>query len=295
MFPNPKSSLLSGTAIMIHNKSSFNLKSAAIYFSLGLSVLPALSVGVEAQTLNISQGKSQPILISQFKAPSVGAPPKTSGGGTRSGSICTTNDERPAPLTLTKIMPLTTSDNPVFLVYVPQNTAKKGEFVLKDDQGDDVYRFDVTLPKGSGLVKVQYDYQGALKKYEADLKKYQAQVKKNRNAIKPEAPEQPKLETGKLYNWYFSLVCKPKDRREDVFIQGFVQKAAPISGIDKLQGLPKAKAYATNGIWQEAVSSLADLVANPPSTKDKTVVESEWKKLLESVGLTQFVDKKIAK
>ncbi|HEY9703643.1 MAG TPA: DUF928 domain-containing protein [Allocoleopsis sp.] len=279
---------------MSNNKSSFNLKNAAIYFSLGLSILPTLSVGVEAQTLNIGQGKSQPILISQFKAPSVGAPPTTSGGGTRA-RICTTNQERPDPVTLTKIMPLTTSDTPAFLVYLPENTAKKGEFVLKDAQGDDVYRFDVTLPKSPGLFKVQYDYQNALKKYEADLKKYQSLVRKNRNAIKPEKPEEPKLEAGKLYNWYFSLVCKPNDRREDVLIQGFVQKAQPISNIDKLQGLPKAKAYANNGIWQEAVSNLADLVANPPSAKDKSVVESEWKKLLESVGLTQFVDKKIAK
>jgi len=279
---------------MIPNKSSFNLKTAAISFSLGLSVLPTLSVGVEAQTLNIGQKKSQPILISQFKAPNAGVPPTTSGGGSRA-SICTTNDERPAPLTLTKIMPLTTSDNPVFLVYVPKNTAKKGEFVLKNESGDDVYRFDVNLPKSSGLVKVQYDYQGALKQYEADLKKYQTLVKRNPTAIKPEKPEVPKLETGKLYNWYFSLVCKPKDRREDVFVQGYVQKTQPVSGIDKLQGIPKAKAYANNGIWQEAVSNLADLVANPPSAKDKPVVESEWKKLLESVGLTKFVDKKIAK
>lgn len=283
---------------MSNNKSSFNLKRAAIYFSLGLSILPTLSVGVEAQTLNIGQGKSQPILISQFKAPSVGAPPTTSGGGTRA-RICTSNQERPDPVTLTKIMPLTTSDNPVFLVYLPENTAKKGEFVLKNEAGDDVYRFDVTLPKSSGLVKVQYDYQSALKKYEADLKKYQALIKRNpkaiATAIKPEKPEQPKLETGKLYNWMFSLVCKPTDRREDVLTQGYVQKVQPISGIEKLQGLPKAKAYANNGIWQEAVSSFADLVANPPSAKDKSAVESEWKKLLESVGLTQFVDKKIAK
>ncbi len=283
---------------MIPNKSSFNLKTAAISFSLGLSVLPTLSVGVEAQTLNIGQNKSQPILISQFKAPNAGVPPKTSGGGTRA-RICTSNQERPDPLTLTKIMPLTTSDNPVFLVYVPENTAVKGEFVLKDNTGtgDDVYRFDVTVPQKGGLVKLQYDYQGALKKYEADMKKYQALIKRNPKAIavKPEKPEQPKLETGKLYNWMFSLVCKPKDRREDVLTQGFVQKVQPISSIEKLQGIPKAKAYANNGIWQEAVSNLADLVANPPSVKDKPVVESEWKKLLESVGLTQFVDKKIAK
>jgi Domain of Unknown Function (DUF928) len=245
---------------MIINSSWLNLKKIGLSFSLGVALIPSVSPVVLAQ--NLHRETSKPIKISQlFKAPKVGQPPSTSGGGTRSGSICTQNDQRPIAVTLQNIMPLTVTDEPTLLVYVPKNTALKSEFVLKNDLEDDVYRTqDIKLPKNGGLVKI----------------KLPKTVTQDRQILNT-------LEEGKTYHWYFGLVCKT-DRREDVLVQGFLQKVQPnndLQNIQKLSDQQQVLTFANNGIWTDAVSTLAYLLDKPNNSQNQKEIEKIWSQLIK--------------
>lgn len=245
---------------MIINSSWLNIKKIGLSFSLGIALIPSISSMVVAQ--NLHRETSKPIKISQlFKAPKVGQPPSTSGGGTRSGSICTQNDQRPIAVTLQNIMPLTVTDEPTLLVYVPKNTAIGGEFVLKSQAEDDIYRTkNIKLPENGGLVKIKLP-----------------------KTVKQDQQELKTLEDGKTYHWYFGLICK-SDRREDVLVQGFLQKVQPtndLQNIQKLSDQQQVLTLANNGIWTDAVSTLAYSLDKSNDVKNKEEIEKMWSQLIK--------------
>ena len=85
------------------------------------------------------------IISLQFpKAVDRGAPKATSGAGTR-GKSCLLANEHLIALTPTQES-TTVSANPTFFVYIPKSQAEKGDFVLVDGKGKDVYVSTIDLP-----------------------------------------------------------------------------------------------------------------------------------------------------
>ena len=164
-------------------------------------------------------------------------------------------------LSLTPLMPQdnhfgqTVSPYPTFYWYVPEVTAQAAEFVLMDEGDNEVYtvKFQLQPTDQGGLISLSLPERAGL------------------------AP----LEMGQNYHWYFSLLCDEFDRGTDIFTDGWVRRV-PEPDVP----LVTANDYAQAGIWFEAL----ELLAEEQRLESNGVLNPEWRSLLESVGLAEFVE-----
>lgn len=185
-----------------------------------------------------------------------GAPTRTAGGGTRGDEeqFCT---DGKTPLTAfmptRKNVGITTASNPTFLFYIPKTTAKVAEFVLVTEGGEDIYITNFNLPENSGIVQF-------------------------------ELPENIALQPNQYNQWQLALICNPKDRSDDEFIQGFIQRtelSEPVKQrLETADLVEQAEIYAQEKVWNETIQIMAQLRDSQPAA---------WKELLKSVGLEKFV------
>jgi len=166
-------------------------------------------------------------------------------------------------LSLTPLVPKnkigrTLSDYPTFFFYLPQTHAELAEFILEDENGNQIYQQDLTIKNLSGVIGVS--------------------IPANTNL--------PPLEVGKSYTWLFLLVCDPEDRSSDQLERGIVRRVEVSANIlrelENADPRQKTFIYAQNGIWQDALSNLAAARrANP----NALVFQTDWESLLDSVTL----------
>ncbi|NEQ23043.1 MAG: DUF928 domain-containing protein, partial [Microcoleus sp. SIO2G3] len=133
-----------------------------------------------------------------FDPPGDGKPDNTAGGASRDSGQCLQDAIASQP-TITPLMPtsnrgLTAVERPTFFVYVPQTSAQKAFFTLKDK--DESYYYQVTLPilGTAGIVSV---------KLPADA---------------------PALEIGKSYQWSFVTICGESLAVDDPRVEGQIQR-----------------------------------------------------------------------
>jgi hypothetical protein len=254
------------------NLQNFQVSKAFLSFALtlDLGIIFFLPIQASAALSRVSQQEElRPgvVMVAEYIPPrGLGAPP-AAGGATRSGS-CPAVKENKGPL-LTALMPvsaetqlgLTVAAYPQFFVYVPETSAQTAEFVLKDENENDVYRTTFPISSQAGITSVSLP--------------------------KTVAP----LEIGKNYHWYVSIVCNPKNRRHDAFVDGWTRRielsATLASELEKATPRDRADLYGKAGIWHEAISTLAQLRGEAPNDAK---LAAEWKKLLESAGLKQIAD-----
>ena len=163
------------------------------------------------------------------------------------------------PVTEKYIWGLTVAEHPTFWFFVPQ--AHSGqvtvEFVVQDETDNYLYRTTFTMPiTKAGVVKIS-------------------------------VPSTTKsLEIGKSYKWTFSIYCAPEKPSAYVFVQGSVQRVALNSAfegqLEAATPMEWVSFYANNGIWHEALTTLAELRRAKPSD---TKIAASWTKLLEQVEL----------
>lgn len=194
-----------------------------------------------------------------------GRPGRRAGGGSR--SPCPSKD-----IPLNALIPVTNSGktvaaHPTFWVYVPYSPQEvnAGEFVLQDENYNDVYRTPVTLPKTPGLVSLN---------------------------IPPR--EQP-LEINKWYFWSFKIYCQPQKLSAPVFVEGWVQRIAPTPELERQLKATATRdyfVYANNGIWYDAIARLAELRRDRPPNAMR---DRDWTQLLSlrGIGLERLNQKPI--
>ncbi|MCT7951057.1 DUF928 domain-containing protein [Ancylothrix sp. C2] len=204
---------------------------------------------------------SQRLISIKFPPPSGrGSPARTAGGGTRNGDVKCTEGKIP----LTALMPtrqnvgITVSPNPTFFIYVPQTTAKQGQFVVVDDEGNDIYVDEFDIPSQPGILQINL-------------------------------PDTVSLETGKYNTWMFSLTCNAENRAEDEFVQGLIQRTElSAEAQNNLENattpVEKAEIYAEAKIWNETLVNLAPMRNSYPES---------WQELLQSVGLENLVSEPV--
>jgi hypothetical protein len=155
----------------------------------------------------------------------------------------------------------TVSDYPTFFFYLPQPNAELAEFILQDENGNLIYRQALTIKNLSGVIGVS--------------------IPANTNV----AP----LEVGKKYTWVFSLVCDPEDRSGDQVERGVVRRvelsAELLGELENAEPRQKTVIYAKNGIWQDALSTLAAARRANPNDTD---LAADWESLLDSVKLGEI-------
>ena len=174
-------------------------------------------------------------------------------------------------LSLTALVPKnkvgrTVSDYPTFFFYLPPTEAKLAEFILKDRSGNEIYKQTFTISNLSGTIGIS--------------------IPANNN-VSP-------LQVGKSYSWNFTVICDAEDRSSDMMEIGTVRRvelSADInSQLEKADPRQKTFIYAENGIWQDALSTLAAARRAQP---DDAQLAADWESLLDSVTLGKIAKEPI--
>ncbi|MEG3931057.1 MULTISPECIES: DUF928 domain-containing protein [unclassified Microcoleus] len=215
-----------------------------------------------------------------LQPPSTDGKPSTESGGPGFNESPPTQPGRPvrgggcasiSQLGLTALVPKnkigrTVSDYPTFFFYLPQTEAQSAEFILQDESGKPIYKQDVTISNLSGVIGVSI----------------------------PADKNVPPLEVGKSYTWNLTVICDAQDRSSDQIESGTVVRvelSADIrSQLEQADPRQKTFIYAKNGIWQDALSTLAAARRANPNDAELT---ADWESLLDSVKLGEIAKEPI--
>jgi Domain of Unknown Function (DUF928) len=188
------------------------------------------------------------------------APTGRLGGGGRRGCDPTAL----VPLTKSNngdlLWGLTVSERPQFWFSLPRKLTTKDavEFVLKDNQGKEIYK---TTLKNSETPHGVISF-----------------------AVPSKTPP---LEIGKSYSWSFSLYCDYETVEDKPgTVQGAIQRIAVNTTLknqlaNAKNSVDQASIYAKNGIWFDAITTLG---VNIRDKKEKDA-SSAWTELLRQVNL----------
>ncbi len=156
--------------------------------------------------------------------------------------------------------------NPTFWFFIPYKSSKipLGEFVLQDEAHNDVYRTDLSINKGEGIVGITLS-------------------------------DQKTLEVNKTYQWYFKLYCDRDKSSTPIYLHGWVERIALQPQQEKqLSGVTspgdRIAFYSQNGIWYSAFTELAKL---KQANADAEVIGRYWLQLLNNIGLQDLSNQPI--
>ena len=152
---------------------------------------------------------------------------------------------------------LTVAEKPTVFFRVSKTSVQEATFNLLDEKGDTII-YDKTIPLSST----------------GDVMSFTLPA------------DAPALEIGKEYGWELVVNCDPQDQKGNPRVQSVIKRVQPSSTlVSKLaQAKPSDRPflYAEDGIWIDALSTLAKLrVANPNDSE----LKEAWTTLLTSAGL----------
>jgi len=185
-------------------------------------------------------------------------------GGTR-GDMSQCPVRQLKAVTPTNSFAVTVQPYPTFFFYVPRqlSQAPQAEFVLQDDQDHELYKSTFKMTEKSNLVRMSI----------------------------PDTAGLPPLQIGKDYRWSLTVICNPTDDEKNLVVYGVIRRVPLSAGLNAqlMQTAPEQRAdvYASAHIWQDALTTLADLRHARPH--DLTI-EEQWRKLLNSVDLREVAN-----
>jgi hypothetical protein len=161
---------------------------------------------------------------------------------------------------ITQVWGLTSADHPRFWFFMPYEPTQMRaiEFVLQNSQDQTIYRTPIPAPSAPGIVSVNL----------------------------PSTVSG--LEMNQQYHWFFKVraVCEPNQTMTLDYVEGWIQRTHLEQGLrDRLtQATPRQQAalYAENGIWYDALNTLAELKLTQP---EDGAIAQDWTDLLKSVEL----------
>ncbi|MBD2410259.1 hypothetical protein FACHB389_15095 [Nostoc calcicola FACHB-389] len=169
-------------------------------------------------------------------------------------------------VTITQVWALTSTEKPSFWFYIPyqKSSINAIEFVLQTDKNKTIYRQNITVPPVPGIVRVQLQSQENI------------------------------LETNKPYHWFLKLrvVCNSQQPTTLDYVEGWVQRVnLDVSLREQIKQSSlhqQAAIYAKNGIWYDALTSLAELRLT--NSQDSQLTE-DWENLLKEIKLEKLATK----
>lgn len=156
----------------------------------------------------------------------------------------------------------TVAEYPTFWVYVPElpTNLRLGEFVLQDEQGNDVYRTSLTLPGKAGSMGISLP-----------------------------SSSQYALKQNSKYHWFFRVYCgDPQNKPEYFFVDAWLQRVALNPELQQQLKTTKSgqyRVYAANNLWYDAITNLAELRSSNPNER---VLSEDWTNLFKAVGLEEL-------
>ncbi len=233
------------------NKSLFKYALLTIGCLFALSLIPVWIIPVQAQT--------------SFIPPGTLAPSRTTGGASR-GDSCAIGKATKSNASIVKLLPksnigLTEEQRPSIMVYIPATIAQKAFFSIQDENFNHHYQTTLELPEEAGVMSIKLPR------------------------------ESPALETGKNYQYSLVMICGEDLEVDSPFVSGWIQRVQPKGNLTlQKPSVELASQLASNGLWYDAVSTLAELRKSQPS--NQSVVNS-WQQLLNSAGLSKIAQEPI--
>lgn len=202
-----------------------------------------------------SQPEKQPARESKFnyRPPLRGAPRVRVGGGTRGMGEQAVILQVLAP----DHAGLTTQAQPTLYWYAHIPVAARFEFALIDDEGvEPLLEIEAGNEKVSGIQQLDLGDHGIF------------------------------LEPGVSYQWSVALVTDEASRSADVIASGVIERIEPGEGlaerIRRTGGESLVAAYASEGIWYDALQTISAMIAKAPSDRELRSIRAS---LLEQVDL----------
>ncbi|KAM3113945.1 DUF928 domain-containing protein [Phormidesmis sp. 146-33] len=225
------------------------------------SARPAIqNIAQSSSQLERSNGLNAPIF---FKPPpQEGTPGTTRGAGSRDDRRCSQDSPLSTQTTekssLTALVPgdhygLTWLARPTFWVYVPQTSARQIVLSIKQGNQHHSQRF-VSITGQPGVIGIQA------------------------------AEDAPTLEVGKTYQWAIVLVCGDRPSPNDPVVSAWVRREQPTKQLSLQTTLQQAAQYGKQGIWYDALTTLAEAKRSQPNNAD---LDKTWASFLTqpTVGL----------
>ncbi|RUT10223.1 hypothetical protein DSM106972_007180 [Dulcicalothrix desertica PCC 7102] len=151
---------------------------------------------------------------------------------------------------------LTTQDHPTFWFYIPyeSKSVQTAKFSLRDRTNSTLYETDIKLTGTPGVINV---------------------------SLPKEAPLLSNNQWYRLY-LFINISCAPNTPYQKDFAEAWITREtlAPAlsSELEKATIQQKANIYAKNGIWYDAITTVAEIRRQNPQDK-------KWDNLLKSAGL----------
>ncbi len=231
-----------------------------IPISLALSIVSAASARATSLTGFTGTQKNHTWKISQnFLTDDRGNPDRTAGGGSR--NLLST--QRLISLIPQGKLGLTFKKRPTFFWYVSEPKAKTAEFLLLDENEEEVYGIEFNIPKEKGIFAFTLP------------------------------DEAPALELNKRYHWHLAVFSN-RESIDAINVDGWVERTKPNLStqikLNKLEAKKRSKIYADDGIWHDAITHLVQQRCIHPNDSQ---VMLYWNQLLTSVGLNEIVSEPI--
>lgn len=217
-----------------------------------------------------SEAKASDTKSTTFNQPAIpsGPPPggRVRGGAKRNINGCQiTKHDLTALVSFTQeansvinVWGKTTLEHPSWFFYVPytKDFPYAVEFVLQDQDSNEIYKKPIVLPEKAGVISVSLP------------------------------TTSPGLALNKQYRWFFTISCDQEKNSPPTYVEGVIQRVelnpAVVKELETTELLKRYAIYAQNGIWYDALSTLAQLrQKNPKDAK----LQAEWQNLLSSIHL----------
>ncbi|MBE9004176.1 DUF928 domain-containing protein [Fortiea sp. LEGE XX443] len=162
------------------------------------------------------------------------------------------------PPSVTNVWGLTTASHPTFWFYVPysQNVNLPAMFVLQDQESNLIYQKAIATPTNPGIISVSL------------------------------SADAPALAVNQQYRWFLTFSCDKQEQSPPVYVEGVVKRVNLSQEItQQLQTATPSQQfaiYAQNGIWHEALTTLAKMRQKKPLD---TALQTQWQDLLVSIRL----------
>jgi hypothetical protein len=230
------------------SKKMLNKHYYFILFSVGL-----LLIGAEPTLAQPSASTT----VSFTPPPDDNQPDRTAGAGSRGGqctqeaTVPTANTPPFMALVPTANRGLTLAEHPTFFVHLPATSARQAVLSIREDGTKPHSQTSFPIPGTSGII-----------------------------SLKP-SDNSPPLEVGKTYQWAVVLLCGERPNPNDPAVAAWVRRVALPQPTKQKTALQQAAWYGQNGIWYDALASLAEARRSQSNNK----VTAIWTDFLKSAGM----------
>lgn len=188
-------------------------------------------------------------------------PGRRIGGGTR--GECVMGRQPLVALTPSNNLGVTASDRPsVYFLMPTLEETHPVEFILRDSAENSVYETTMDVDNAEKIVGVHL----------------------------PEGY----LEVGQDYHWYFSIVCDPQDRSQNIVLSGWLRRVSPTMAENQTVSNPsldQVRADQAAGLSIDAIATLVELRQTHPNDNE---ILLQWTELLQTLELDTVVEQPLA-